>query len=537
VKSRIIVWFFLLCSFGGKAQQTESCYLYSDRDIYASGETMLLKIFLPQGEASGIMHLDLLSLSGNKLQGVNLKIRNHQADGFLELNDSLRTGTYLVRASTRATGIHTIKEIFVANRFSDNPLSNTKLTPSEAAALVPSNPSAPEINGIEKLYKTRSLGHFSLKLPGELMNQILGNLLVEIVDSTLLYQTKTFSTEVKSPEVRLIEKEGIILEGLVTDLITNQPFNKAVVYLTIRDSIPGFNYYLTGSDGRFYFELKNYSGRIPLVIQCFDKNTNRQLKISLVDPESTKSEMPQYYDQEYPSEFQKAIQKNREAFSFQKIFGQEKLTLQRHTNIQSEPVPFYGNPTYTVDPKLFVDLSDFNEISRELLPGVKFRTYNRIPTMQVFNPVTQSFFQETPLVVINGIPIRDLNVIKNLGSKQIDKIEVCQSERFFGSLIFPGVVAIQCSKSDDPDIPIGDDLIELNFEAIQQSSTLNIPSGKPAHEPDFRQILLWDPNIQPSKQIDFDFLTSDVQGMFKLIVRGRYKDGSIFCEERQFEVK
>jgi hypothetical protein len=139
--------------------------------------------------------------------------------------------------------------------------------------------------------------------------------------------------------------------------------------------------------------------------------------------------------------------------------------------------------------------------------------------------------------VLDGIPIRDLNLIKNLGTKQIDKIEVCQSERFFGNMIFPGVVAIHRSKTDYSDIPAGEDLIKLNFEAIQNSSTINIPSGKPAHEPDFRQILLWNPNFQPHQPIDFYFHTSDIQGIYRLIVRGKRVDGSTFCEERQFEVK
>jgi hypothetical protein len=537
VKSKIVAWLFLLCALNGKAQQKECFYLFTDRDIYASGETMLLKIFLPPEEASGIMHLDLMNLTGKRIQGVNLKIRNHQADGFIDLPDSLGSGTYLVRASARTPGILTFKEIFIANRFAIAPESSANLMRSKAFPVVPGRISDIEINGIENAYKTRSTGHFSLKLPNELLSQTLGDLFVEIVDSSLEYNAKTFLTAAKSTETHLAEKEGIILEGIVTDLATNQPSKNAVVYLTIQDSIPRFNYYLTGMDGRFYFELKDYFGKIPIVLQCFDQDTYRLLKISLSDPEGKKSELPIFESQVYPSGFQTGIQKNREAVSFQKIFGQQKLTLQQLSPPKTVSYPFYGIPTYTVNPKLFIDLPNFNEISRELLPGVKFRAYNRIPTMLVFNPVVQSFFEETPLVVLDGIPIRDLNVIKNLGTKEIDKIDVCQSERFFGNMIFPGVVAIHRSKSDYSFMPASEDLIKLNLEVIQNSSTMNVPSGKPANEPDFRQVLLWNPNIQPQQQIDFNFHTSDVQGTFRLIVRWKAKDGPVFCEERLFEVK
>lgn len=536
MRNKIIAWLLLLCSLTGKAQQKESIFLCTDRDIYSSGETMLLKVILPKDEPSGITHLDLLNLSGNKIQGVNLKVHNHQADGILELRDSLGSGTYLVRASTRASATHSIKEIFIANRFTDPPLSNKRLKSAVATSVVTGARTSIEINGIEKSYPTRSACRCSMKLSGDLMNQITGDLLVEIVDSTLLYNSPAISSQATLNTTHPVEKEGTILEGLVTDLMTNQPFNHAIVYLSIRDTVPHFNYYLTGTDGRFYFELKNVKGKVPLVIQCQDKKSNRSLKITLIDPERVKNELPPREDQLIPSCFQKSVQKNREAATYQKIFGQGKPTLQQITEIHTETDPFYGNPTYTIYPGLFVDLTDFSEICRELLPGVKFRTYNRNPSMQLFNPLTQSYFQETPLVLMDGIPIRDLNLVKNLGTRQIERIEVCQSERFFGSVILPGVVAIWRTKSDSSDIPLEDDLIEMNFEAIQDSYMFKVSQGKPAHEPDFRQVLLWNPCLQPAPSINIDFLTSDIRGTFRLIIRGKFKDGSVFCEERLFEV-
>ena len=165
VKSKIVAWFFLLCALTGKAQQKECFYLFTDRDIYASGETMLLKIFLSPDEASGIIHLDLTNLTGKRIQGVNLKIRNHQANGFIDLPDSLGSGTYLVRASVRTSEILTFKEIFIANRFAAALESNASLMHSKAFSVVPRSLSTIEMDGIENTYQTRSTAHFSIKLP------------------------------------------------------------------------------------------------------------------------------------------------------------------------------------------------------------------------------------------------------------------------------------------------------------------------------------------------------------------------------------
>ena len=123
-----------------------------------------------------------------------------------------------------------------------------------------------------------------------------------------------------------------------------------------------------------------------------------------------------------------------------------------------------------------------------------------------------------------------------MGTKDIDKIEICQTERFYGDLSFPGVVAIYTTKAGYTLIPESDDLIKLNIEVIQPHATLNTPSETRLNDPDFRQVLLWKPSLKPEQTIALDFQTSDILGSFKLIIRGKKKDGSIFYKEQTFEV-
>ncbi|NEW85240.1 MAG: hypothetical protein GZ094_23145 [Mariniphaga sp.] len=60
-----------------------------------------------------------------------------------------------------------------------------------------------------------------------------------------------------------------------------------------------------------------------------------------------------------------------------------------------------------------------------------------------------------------------------MGTKDIDKVEICQNERFYGDLIFPRVVAIYTSKADYTRVPEASDLIKLNLEVIQHHAVLN----------------------------------------------------------------
>jgi hypothetical protein len=536
MKRKILILLLLFFAITIKAQDKESIHFFTDRDLYVSGETLLLKVFAPVTEQSGIVNINLYNNRGKKITGIILEVINHQADGFIYLPDSLSSGSYLVQCSTRTDNILISKVLYVANRFKGLPESDSYSQPSDGLPVKENQIQHMQVDGIEKEYKPRVKGHATIHLPDELLSKIEGNLSISVSGVIPGFTSATFKHETPSKVSLLAVKEGIILEGKVTDLKTTQPFKNAVVYLSIPDSIPGFQYYITGEDGRFYFQLGKYYGKIPVVIQCYTTEKSRLLKISINNPDSLQIEMVKFETSPFPSGFRKSVEKNTDAVTFRKIFNQQEITIQPVPSIKKDLYPFYGVPSNIVDPQLFIDLPNFNEISKELLPGVKYRNYNRIPSLQVFNATRLFFFEEMPLLLLDGIPILDINVIKDMGSKDIDKIEICQSERFYGDLTFPGVVAIYTSKADYTRVPESDDLIKLNLDVIQPPATLNMPSIQLLEDPDLRQVLLWKPSLKPEPTIALDFQTSDVEGSYKLVIRGKTTDGSIFYKEQFFEV-
>ena len=536
MERKILILMLLFAVFTVQAQEKESLGLFTDRDLYISGETLLLKVFAPVQEQSGIVNIDLINRKGKKITGVILEIMNHQADGFIYLPDSLSSGFYLLSTSTRTDKIITSKELYISNRFTGLPESNTDMKP---AGVVPLNEKSDlnlQIDGVEKQYKPRQKGHATIQIPAEIITQLDGDLSVSIAGATPDFSSKQFLQKSESVDSQSVAKEGIIIEGIITDLKTAKPFKNAIVYLSIPDSIPGFQYFETEDDGRFYFQLGKYYGKIPVVIQCFAKENTRLLKITLDDRNNIKRALPAFESQIFTPEFRKIVEKSTDAVTFRKIFNQQEVTIQPAPVIKRDAYPYYGIPTKTIDPQLFIDLPDFNEISKELLPGVKFRNNNRIPTLQVFNAAQLFYFNDQPLLLLDGIPIRDLNVIKDMGTKDIDKVEICQNERFYGDLIFPGVVAIYTSKADYTRVPESNDLIKLNLEVIQPHALLNVASEQRLSDPDLRQVLLWKPSLKPSPKMELDFQTSDIKSSFKMIVHGKTLDGSVFYKEQIFEV-
>ena len=608
MERKILIVLLLFMALAGNARDKEYFALFTDRDLYASGETVFLKVFVPSDEPTGIVTIDLISSVGQAITKIMLEISDHQANGYLYLPDSISSGYYILRTSTRFASVHTIKELYVANRFSGVPEQDELLRPSGELPDPGTKVQSIRINGLDDSYKRRKSVTALLRLPEDLLLQIDGNVHVSISKTNPEYSGKSFilktksppgqiiekekiilegivqdlktaqpyknavvylsipdsvpglkssitgpdgrfsfqlnpeysgrsfSSKTKSPPSQIIEKEGIILEGVVQDMKTSQPFKNAVVYLSIPDSIPGLKYYITGTDGRFYFQLKGCYGKIPIVIQCVDYVSNQLLKISLVDTESLRGGLPLFERKPLPAELRKTISLINDAVTIRKLFNQKEITVQPTPPLKRDLVPFYGTPNSAVYPKLFTDLPDFNEVSRELLPGVKFRTFNRIPSLQVLNNAAHAFFNSPPLVLLDGIPVMDLNVIKGMGSGKIERIDIVTGERFYGDLLLQGVVAIFSAKGNETQVREADDLIKINLDGIEPQATLNIPSDQLSTEPDLRTLLYWEPSVKPKPTIPVDFRTSDLKGSYKLTIRGKTRDGSIFFKEQNFEV-
>lgn len=84
----------------------EKVYLHFDRSYYSAGETIWFKAYLTEGayhEASSLsrtIYVELINQRSELVQKLNILSSNGSASGSFLLNDSLMSGTYLVRAYT-----------------------------------------------------------------------------------------------------------------------------------------------------------------------------------------------------------------------------------------------------------------------------------------------------------------------------------------------------------------------------------------------------------------------------------------------------
>ena len=118
----------VLAGVKSMAQTTSNRELvvFTDRDFCISGDTLWIKIYVPQEmqQYGNIVRLQLESQSGNLITSRAVKCNETNAEGFIAVPDSLQTGLYFVHAffnAQRNNGVLKCigKSVYVYNRFEE----------------------------------------------------------------------------------------------------------------------------------------------------------------------------------------------------------------------------------------------------------------------------------------------------------------------------------------------------------------------------------------------------------------------------------
>jgi hypothetical protein len=529
---------YILTFLSVSGNNVDKLICFTDREVYASGDRIRVSLFIPGESQSKIVYVDLSSFTGNHISGAKLLIENHRAEGLLTIPDSVRTGTYLLRSFVNYDHRKEfyIRDLLIANRFEDFSsgikIQMQTLVNRERSGGGGLNISVPET------IKRREKAQLKLTLDPVLLDQLDGGLDVCISKHISQFQSKEkyFIQESDGKVTVNNENKGILISGKVIDKESQLPVSNATVFLSVPDSIPGFQYDFTKSDGSFNFLLMDISGTVPMVIQAIKKEgENEHLKLVLDDkfnlnmpdlqPEILKSD----------NDLSEQLASTIESFTFQKIFTDEVLANRRWPHNYKTNLLFYGEPTYVVIPDQFYNLRSFAEISKELLTEVKFREKNGKLFLNLIDRETSLSFEEQAFVLVDGIPVQDLNVLSDMGTTRIGWIHTVLESRFYGDLFFPGVLAIYTKDSDLKWLKESDRMIKLEYEALQ----IKEPEVQPEivrKIPDMRPLLFWETDVQPNSTMQFDFTGSDNKGTFKVRVIGKKKNGELVESEQIFTV-
>jgi len=558
-------FFSVIAQNNNGSLKTEKIYLHTDRDTYISGEYLSYKLYIDgnPGQLSKYAYLIIRDKNNSYVTNVRLEIIDRVAFGTLFLPDTLSTGIYQMICYTNCMRnypeeTYFNKEIVIANRFDKklNYFTDSLNIKTQDAANTENDVSSRANENLiihpDKLtFSQREKISFSIE-SGKTSDNIISNLSVsvsEIVPGiSRVPSISEYFHNISIREKALEPKENVcyyypevygpVIQGRVlteshsdNKLDSVNPGNSAgtknyIVLISTADSIVNMQYTKTDSLGSFRIHLNPYYEGKDLFIKL------KENAEATIDPDN-KFILNQPF---YPSEkfniagIRNALLRGSSIVQIQKFYNKQATITDVKDFYPGKIVPrVYFNHYSTIFPADFIELNDFIEISKEIVPALKVRKTGDRYVSGFINFQDNINRNAEPEIFLDGVPVDDISQIINLGTSQINRIETLQVTRVFGEMYFSGILAVFSKNILINKIQFKTPAIKLQALLSQAYSKPELfkPTENRRHIPDLRQLLLWEPEIilQKNENQQVECYASDLPGKYRINVQGITSDG------------
>ena len=335
------------------------------------------------------------------------------------------------------------------------------------------------------------------------------------------------------------ELHGITVSGSVIgndDLVPNSNTN---VQLSVLGN--NFDYLQTKTDslGKFVFSLQPTCNKNEMFISYEDEK-QQSAKI-LIDNEyaSEKFTFPSspFLSSENEIKIAEEIMFNMQ---INKSFRKPEI---QYACYDTNAFNFYGSPTSSIYIKDYIELPNLYEVFIELVPEVMIVKKKGIRSLQVKGNIEHHpYFSEfKPLVLIDRIPVSNIEELLKISSQKIYRIELVNKIYIKGDNIFGGIISIFSQKGDLAGIKLPENSMFFNYDGFtpQPNTKSTLPTENKPNIPDFRNNLFWEPNLiaKGGSEVQINFNTSDVTGDYLVLIRGLSEDGNIIIGKAEFNVE
>jgi len=525
-------------------------FLHTDRSIYMAGEYLYYSMYL-KGDAAQISRYAYLLIrdSANSIvTHARLEIKNQRSYGSILLSDTLKTGYYQVVCYTNlmrnAEETFFRKEIVIANRFDDElesfmePAGNNTMDSSN----IPAMDQNIVIHMDRQVYKSRELISFSIENKDQAGDQIarMSVSVSEFIPGTPVGRTirHYFNTYRENsdpigengvmckfkPEFNSTVLQGRVIAGNRSGPVVNTPLypeEKYTIFLSSVDSIANLQYTTTDSTGSFSFSLNPwYEGKevIMKLKEKADASIALDYKTNLVLPFSPSG----VYNVKGMIDYLFRRIKIAQVQRFYNI--RAALDTQKILMLQKTIPRVYHKHYLTILPSDYIELLDFVEISREIIPSFKIRKREDTFVSGYTNLQYQSDTDDEPTIFLDGVPIDDVNQIITFGTNEIKSIEIVSVIRYLGEMSFQGILSVRSNNLEINNVQFKTPSVK--YQVLESQSFTKPepfkPESIPAHHPDLRQVLLWEPEFIPEKNENqkIECYASDLKGKYIINIQG-----------------
>lgn len=332
------------------------------------------------------------------------------------------------------------------------------------------------------------------------------------------------------------ELYGHVIQAVITDKRNRKPLKDALVYLSVLGKWPRVYGYKSDSLGAVYFESDKMYGRNLIALQS---NISDSFQISVLSPYAEK-----FFNRSFPK---KTVYKNSSDWSdnyylwnrIQHVYNSDWQ--KRFIDRRLDSIPFFGKPSKTYILDNYVRFTKMEEVIREYVQEVSVRRKGNDFHLMTLNATAfevpgatslGTMFEDDPLVLVDGIPVFDINKVIAFDPLKVKKLDVLAKRFFQGPLEADGIINFTTYKGDLENFPLDPNTVILDYDGLQKQREFYSPvyegeSQKNSRRPDFRSLLFWSPEIHTDTLGNgvCSFYTSDLPGNYLMLINGITADG------------
>lgn len=344
-------------------------------------------------------------------------------------------------------------------------------------------------------------------------------------DLTLKYEGK----ESDRLPAYLPELEGHLISGNIKDRRSSEPLRNENISLSFVGKTALCLFTKTNEHGDFHF-VTYEKGRREIVIQPVSSKTQNTY-VELYNPFISTFKK---YDHEIFTIDKNLLDDINNAIISMQIKNIYEPFMLKPTsdNITRESNDFYGEPDNTILMSKYIELTSLKEVVKEIIPGVSTTRKNDSTNFKLVYKYNSNPFENSPLVLVDGVPLYDVEKVLNLSSKDIELIDVLTTRYFIADNVLDGVLHFVTKNGDLRALDFDRSVFRIEYEMVQKNNKFysmdySSDSLKNSRIPDFRNTLYWSPDNHTDKngKTTIGFYASDEAVEYLINIEGFTSDG------------
>ncbi len=528
----------------------EKIYAHINSNFLLTGEQLQYKIYCISernnvlSTLSKIAYVELINSENKSI--LKQKIRLENGIGFSDffIPASVKTNTYKFIAYTqwmRNKQLFFEENVYIINPFSGRLINSDSIVSNGISVerkQISSNifdlkTDKRSYNKREKVvinYKPASSqieGRFSISVRKFDTIQIPSKTNINVFSKNS--NTANFNTE----KIHLPELRGELIKGKIISKETNFSTSNIKIGLSLLGKNNFIKTAITNNKGEFYFTIDKPYDTAKAIFQVLNENRNKYT-LEIIHDHTLEKTFTNFPEIKLTERIRKLIKKRSVHIQIENAYTTVKQDTYKPTK-QNIPVFSKNVVRFVLDD--YTRFKTINELAVEILEDVWLDKKNNSYTFHVRDNNLNTNTDLETLLIVDGYLVYDHNDFIDFDARKIKHVDVVKEKYVFGSQLYQGIIKVETFDNDYK--PYSDHIKEVNLLKPSDTKSYYHPdysANTNKHIPDYRTQLLWAPELS-TKTDTISFFTSDITGMFELIIEGFTKDGKPIYERNYFTVK